>query len=240
MSPLDPSPRSNIVYRRIERLPAATLASFADVDVAAVHESMDMATLMNPSIVSVVTGKRIWGQAVTALNSPGDILAMLTALRTAQAGDVLVVSSGPDSLNAVWGELATTAAMTVGVAALVTDGAVRDTQFIRKAGFPVWARALHALRSTRAGEVAVNVPLWCGGVEVNPGDVVVADDDGVVVVPWQEAGTVARMAADRKRAEAARKPYVRSAKSPYEPSSLDQALNDLGTVVHDAAWTDEP
>jgi 4-hydroxy-4-methyl-2-oxoglutarate aldolase len=230
----------NAVYRRIPRLPQATIAAYAEIDVAAVHESMQHESLMDHQITSVVLGKRVSGQAITALNSPGDILAMHAALAIAQPGDILVITSASRSVNAVWGEMATTYAKSVGLAGVVTDGAVRDSAFIRQAGFPVWTRLIHAQRSSRSHALAVNVPINCGGVRVYPGDVVIADDDGVVVVPFREAGAVLERARHRKAAEAARRPKLASGTSPYELGGLEQTLRNLETLVSDSEWTAEP
>jgi len=199
------------------------------------HES-----LMDHQITPVVLGIRAWGQAITALNSPGDILAMHAALAIAQRGDILVITSARSSVNAVWGEMATIYARSVGLAGVVTDGAVRDSAFIREAGFPVWARLIHAKRSSRNGPLAVNVPISCGGVQVNPGDVVIADDDGVVVVPFRDAEAVLVRARDRKAAESAGRPKLASGVSPYELGGLEQSVRRLETLVSDLEWTAEP
>ena len=176
--------------RTIPRPSQELVDRFRQTYVASVHEAMGHRGLLDPSIRALIPGLRAAGPALTALSAPGDNLAMHVALSTARRGDVLVVSSQGSSLAAQWGGLATHQAVATGLAGVVVDGAARDVAVAREAGLPVWARHVVAWGSGKRRVPGVNVPIACGGAIVNPGDLVVADDDGVVVVPRQEAESV--------------------------------------------------
>lgn len=187
----------------IDRSAAVYAEEFASLGVATVHESQARSGLLHPTVHPIAEGQRAAGTAVTCLNHPGDNLMLLAALEQCQAGDILVVGHlGPSSAGVV-GEIIASILLSKQVAGLVVDGGVRDTRELRKLGLPVWSTAISAAGTTKSGAGWVNFPIVAAGALVNPGDVVVADDDGVVVVPKTEAAEVLTRAKTRFEREAA-------------------------------------
>ena len=227
---------ANIVYRRVPRADASLIDRFRRLDVATVHEVTGEDLLLDPRIRPLVPGLVVAGPAITARNTPGDNLALHVALELSEPGDLLVMTTGPQPQNAIWGEQVTVFAQGRGVAGVVCDGAVRDTAYLREVGFPVWAALVFARRSTKAQPVEVNVPIVCGGVLVNPGDIVVADDDGAVVVRREAAEDVAGAAEKRKAAELERRSALSAGQSPYSLLGLERELQRMGTHVVDGVY----
>jgi 4-hydroxy-4-methyl-2-oxoglutarate aldolase len=221
----------NIVHTKVRRPPAEVTSAFAGLDVATVGEVMQGDGLMDPDIRPLIMSSKLVGPAITALNRPGDNLAMHVALHFSEPGDVMVTSSGAQPQNALWGEQVTLFARHRGLAGVVTDGAVRDTEPIREIGLPVWSRLIFARRSSKSQEVAVNVPIPCGGVMVNPGDIILADDDGVLVVPLEEAEAVLKAAEERKLKERERRPRLMEGRSVYELFQLEDELRRMGATI---------
>ncbi|MBX5467343.1 MAG: 4-carboxy-4-hydroxy-2-oxoadipate aldolase/oxaloacetate decarboxylase [Firmicutes bacterium] len=169
---------------------------------ATVGEGVARTAVMQPRIRPIQTGVAIAGRAVTAICAPGDNLMVHVALQVIQPGDVLVVGSWAPLPNAVLGELLATGFRAHGAAGAVVDGGVRDVQAIRALGFPVWADHVTPLGNTKSQPGWVNAPVVVGGVTVHPGDFVVADDDGVVVIPGGDVAAVLRQAEARREREA--------------------------------------
>jgi 4-hydroxy-4-methyl-2-oxoglutarate aldolase len=175
------------------------------------------------------------GQAVTAATGLSDNLMMHAALRVAQAGDVLVVACN-GSLGAQCGDLVATAAKTRGLAAIVTDGAVRDVDAIEDIGFPVWAHVVapHGARKDVPGWV--NRPVTCSGVHVCPGDVVIGDGDGVVVVPMGRAPEVLEAGQRRAQQEDRSRRAIADGALPGDLSGIYEHLDGVGIVIIESAW----
>lgn len=179
------------VRTRIERPDPALLEPFRKVTAANVTDAMGKTGVMDYRIYPVVMPKStVVGPAVTVRARAGDNLMICKAIMLCQPGDVLVVTSPGGTDNALWGGVLSTLAAKRGIAALVTDGLVRDVAEMRRAGVPIWAMGLLPTGPTFDGKGEVNTTISCGGVVVNPGDVVVADEDGVVVVPRELAAQV--------------------------------------------------
>lgn len=223
----------SLIYRDIPRPSRALIEAFAAFDVGTVHEAMTEDSLMDPAICPLAPGQKVVGPAITASNRPGDNLAMHIGLHLAQPGDVLVTTTGALPQNAVWGEMACTAAVARKLAGLVTDGAIRDTAAVQELGFPVWGKYRFGRRSAKADPGSVNVPIVCGGVLVNPGDLIIADADGVVVVPLGEAEAVLERARQRKAKEEDMRKALQSGKSTFEALGLDKTLASLGIQIID-------
>ena len=193
--------QSSIVYLQVDRVPGAVCEAAKSVSVADLHEAMGVAParqgLMSPRMRPLNRGLRIAGPAVTAYCGPGDNLMMHRTLYLAQPGDVLVVVCQSETSGAQWGDVAARYALQKGLAGVVVHGCIRDTDALEELRFPVWSTAISPIRPEKRSHGAVNVPVVCAGALVKPGDVIVADDDGVVVVPCKEAEDTAAKGNER-------------------------------------------
>jgi 4-hydroxy-4-methyl-2-oxoglutarate aldolase len=226
------------IYRTIER-PAPTLVdALAKLDVASVHESMTHDMLVDHEIRSVVPGLRRVGPAITAATAPGDNLAMHMALHLAEPGDFVVIGSAPGD-SAVWGGLTTEYALARNLAGVVADGSIRDATRIRELGLGVWARRILSRHSDKKTLVGVNVPVMCGGVIVRPGDIIMADDDGVLVLPPDEAEEACRRAEKRMQSEDALLARLSAGQSPFEIHGMQALIDAADIPIYDHAF-DEP
>ena len=171
-----------IVKRDIVRADAAAVARLSRVGVATIHEAMERVGLMKPYMRPVYPGAHVCGPAVTALLHPGDNWMLHVVAEQLREGDVIVAACSADSDAGFFGELLATSFRALGGLGLVIDGGVRDVKELTSMQFPVFARAINAKGTVKETLGSVNLPVVCAGALVNPGDVVVADDDGVVVV----------------------------------------------------------
>lgn len=217
---------SGLVVTDIERADAATTAALGVHGVATVHEAIGRRGYVGPHLRPIQQGVRLAGPAVTALCWPGDNLMIHAAVEQCREGDVLVVTTVSPSLDGSFGELLATALTHRGVRALVTTGGVRDVSDLRDMGFPVWSAAVSVQGTVKDTAGSVNVPILVGGVTVGPGDVIVADDDGVLCVPRAEAVVALEAADARVEREAA-------ARAAYQHGELSLDRNKLRGVLQD-------
>jgi 4-hydroxy-4-methyl-2-oxoglutarate aldolase len=188
---------THLVVRDFARADAAVLAGLAELGVSTVHEADGRRGALAPRVRPIQDGTSIAGSAVTVSCHPGDNLMIHAAVETCRPGDVLVVTTTSPSTDGMLGELLATSLRARGVIAAVIDAGVRDVAALRAMSFPVWARAVSPQGTVKASPGSVNVPIVCAGVLVHPGDAVVADDDGVVVIPRLRAEAV--LTAGRRR-----------------------------------------
>jgi 4-hydroxy-4-methyl-2-oxoglutarate aldolase len=181
------------------RADASEVAALAEFGVATVHEAIGRTGYLGPSIRPVYLGSRISGTAVTVVCWPGDNLMIHAAVEQCQPGDVLVVTTTSPCSDGAFGELLATSLQRRGVRGLVTTGGVRDVAALHAMSFPVFCAAVSAQGTVKATAGAVNIPVSIGGQRIAPGDAIVADDDGVVVVP--RPATASALSAARARAE---------------------------------------
>ncbi|HYI50324.1 MAG TPA: 4-carboxy-4-hydroxy-2-oxoadipate aldolase/oxaloacetate decarboxylase [Microbacterium sp.] len=218
----------HVVVTDIRRPDAATIDALAEHGVATVHEAIGRSGLVGPTLRPIQKGGRMAGSAVTVLCAPGDNLMIHAAVEQCREGDVLVVTTTAPSLDGSFGELFATALRYRGVRGLVTTGGVRDVADLRAMGFPVWSTAVNAQGTVKATPGSVNVPITVGAVTVHPGDVIVADDDGVLCVPRDDVETALKASEARVEKEAASRAAYQAGALSLDRNNLRPVLADLG------------
>lgn len=196
----------HIIKRTIERADAESIAALGEAGTATVHEAIGRVGYVGPHLSAIQRDVKIAGSAVTVLSHPGDNIMIHAAVEMCQEGDVLVVTNTAPSTHGMFGDLLATSLMARGVRGLVIDAGVRDTADLRAMGFPVWAQHISCQGTVKNTPGSVNVPVVLGAITVQPGDVICADDDGVVVVPRLDAAE----AVERSQARLAKEEDMRA------------------------------
>jgi 4-hydroxy-4-methyl-2-oxoglutarate aldolase len=225
----------NIVVRTIDRADPETIAALAAAGVATVHEAAGKRGLLDSGVRPIQEGKRIAGSAVTVSCTAGDNMMIHAAVEVVQEGDVLVVATTAPSTHGMVGELLAVSLRARSCRGLVVDAGVRDVADLRAMGFPVWSRAIHAQGTEKAAPGSVNTPIAIAGVTIEPGDVIVADDDGVMVVPRGSTDEVRRAAEQRIVAEETTRRRLADGELGVDFYGLRERLEALGVRWVDRA-----
>ena len=219
---------SGIVVTDIRRADRDVVDALAEFGSATVHEALGRIGYAGPRIRPIQQGAAIAGSAVTVQTAPGDNLMVHVAIEQATDGDVIVVVPTTDSAYGFIGELMATQMQVRGVRAYVTSGGVRDTAELREMGFPVWTAHVSSQGTVKDTAGSVNVPVILGDVVVNPGDVVIADDDGVTIVPRERAAGALEASRARTAKEAANRAKYEAGEISMDVNSLRPVLDGLG------------
>jgi 4-hydroxy-4-methyl-2-oxoglutarate aldolase len=212
----------------IKRPAKGLVEALSKFPVPNIGDVMERFRIMDPSIKPIASGMRVAGAAITVMVRPADNLMLHKAVELAAEGDVIVVDTGANTNNAVWGELMTLAALKKGIRGLIVDGAVRDPEEIKQTSFPVFARSMTGRGGYKDGPGEINFPISCGGVVVQPGDIVIGDENGVVVVPIDCAEEVLRLVNKKAESEVNRKEAI--ARGVIVPPWVDKTLHSKNII----------
>ena len=216
------------IIHNIERAEKEIVDRFRDIGPATVHEAMGRQGAMDSSIKPIYSGMKICGTAVTVQCHMGDNIMLLKSIDVAQKGDIIVVDMGDIKESDGWGELTSMAAQVKGIGGLVTNCSVRDGLVIKEMSFPIFARGLCMKGTVKESLGWINHPIDCGGVRVCPGDIILGDDDGVVVIPKELAADVYKKSEDRENKEAKTKELLLQGKSLMDIYGFNQTLARKG------------
>ncbi|MCY4516227.1 MAG: 4-carboxy-4-hydroxy-2-oxoadipate aldolase/oxaloacetate decarboxylase [Acidimicrobiaceae bacterium] len=218
----------HVVVRTIERAPGADIAGLGDAGTATVHEAIGRRGYLGPELRPIQQGVKVAGSAVTVRSHPGDNIMIHAAVEVCQPGDLLVVTNTAPSTHGMFGDLLASSLMSRGVVGLVMDAGVRDTMDLRAMGFWVWTRHVSCEGTVKASPGSVNVPISINGVIIEPGDVICADDDGVVAVPRDEANWALERSNARLETEAETRARLQAGELGLDMYGLRQKLVELG------------
>jgi 4-hydroxy-4-methyl-2-oxoglutarate aldolase len=224
-----------VVVRNIKRADAGVVKRLGALGTSTVHEAYGRIGLMKPYMRPAWAGGEAAGTAVTVLAQPGDNWMIHVAVEQCKSGDILVVGCTADNTDGMFGDLLATSLMARGVTGLILDAGCRDVKSLREMGFPVWSRAISAKGTVKSTLGAVNIPVVCAGVNVEPGDAVVADDDGVVVIGKKDAGEVVAKGEKRQADEESKRQQLASGVLGLDMYKMREALAKAGLVYVDDA-----
>jgi 4-hydroxy-4-methyl-2-oxoglutarate aldolase len=227
-----------VVVRNIKRADAEVVKRLGALGTSTVHEAYGRSGLMKPYLRPVWAGGEAAGTAVTVLAQPGDNWMIHVGVEQCRPGDILVVGCTADNTDGMFGDLLATSLMARGVTGLIIDAGCRDVKALREMGFPVWSRAISAKGTVKATLGAVNIPVVCAGINVEPGDAVIADDDGVVVVWNKHTHEVATRGEKRHADEEAKRKQLAAGVLGLDMYNMREPLAKAGLVYIDRPESD--
>ncbi len=225
--------KKHVVVRNIQRADAEVIKTLGEQGSATISEAQGRTGLLNPYMRPIYPSARVAGSAVTVLCQPGDNLMIHAAIEVCQPGDVLVVTTTSESTDGMFGELLATSCQAQGIRGLVIDAGVRDVTDLTALEFPVWAKAISAQGTVKATPGSVNVEVVCAGAIIRPGDVIVGDQDGVVVVKRETAAEVAILGQQRIEKEQKSRERLKAGELGVDFYGLRAKLKELGVEYVD-------
>ena len=229
---------SSKIYMRIQECDPALVEEAGRYGVADLHESLGIIpgrmALMQPRIKTLNRGQRISGQAVTVFLYPGDALFLHRAVKMVQPGQILVIANGETSPSVMFAELVALAALKNGIAGVIADGCIRDTEALEEMRFPIWSAGFYCGHTEKRGPGAINLPVVCGGAIVEPGDVIVADGDGVISIPPDRLVDTLKNARVRAEREKKIRDAIAAGEALFDIMNLDESMK--GVEEYDRLW----
>jgi 4-hydroxy-4-methyl-2-oxoglutarate aldolase len=221
------------IIRNIKRADADVIQTLGAQGVATIHEAQGRTGLLNPYLRPIYATARVAGSAISVSCQPGDNLMIHAAIEVCQPGDVLVVTTTSESTDGMFGELLATSCQAHGIAGLVIDAGVRDVADLTAMNFPVWSKAISAQGTVKATPGSVNIDVVCAGAIIRPGDVIVGDVDGVVVVKRELAASVAALGQKRLEKESISRAKLQAGELGVDFYGLRAKLKELGVEYID-------